>query len=273
MNLITVLVILVAAGVLVVVSELARRSVARLCKLHVEGGLRFAPLTGPGRPGATLAALAAGPVTTYLGVGLLAFILFAQRGVPGSEQYVITELVSGFDSTGKLAPGDRLVAFDQDPVVPGVGLSVAQRVNQRGGAPVTLTILRDGASQDVTLQPIKQATESPEVTIWRLGIKFDRQRVTAGQTGAAARSALRYPLDQLAAIAGGLRTELLGSDELELGGPIRIIEELQATEESSWLALGLALLVSSYVLLATLVFDGIRALLLAIATLRRRPAS
>ena len=114
----------------------------------------------------------AGPATNYVSAVVLAFALFAYHGVESSWRWFgVAEVKADYDAFGKLAAGDRIVAIDHKPILaegvyaqadgtrlkadPNDGL--VARVNAKHGAPVTLTVLRDGTQHDVTIQP-KPAT-------------------------------------------------------------------------------------------------------------------
>ena len=84
--------------------------------------------------------------------------------------YVVDVVLPGFDATGKLQPGDRIVAVDgarlDEPVVP----ALVKAVNARDGAPVTLAFERDGTTQTITVRPQLDRTKDGR-TSWVLGIR------------------------------------------------------------------------------------------------------
>jgi membrane-associated protease RseP (regulator of RpoE activity) len=270
MTLISIAIVVGIPVLVLVLCELARRGIARLCKLPAARRFGFIRLGGAGRTRAKLAVLASGPVTAYLAASALALVLYSGRGVAGSGQwYGVTRVVPGFDATGKLREGDLIVALDHTPV--DYRRSVAQLVNERHGAPVTLTIERAGEVHDVVVQPRKQATESKAVTIWRLGIQVEPQRELVSDAATTIPAALAYPAAQLRALGHGLATLVVGSDEADPGGPVRIVDEFRRTVDD-WSLLERAMVLAVYTLLGLLGFDGVRAILLAIAAIRRTPA-
>src|SRR5512146_856628 len=110
----------------------------------------------------------AGPATNYISAVLLAACLYTCHGVKSQWRWFgVAEVREGYDATGKLQPGDRILAVDHKPILadgdytqpngqtihadPDNGLIA--RVNANKGAPVTLTIARDGKELDVTVQP------------------------------------------------------------------------------------------------------------------------
>jgi regulator of sigma E protease len=110
----------------------------------------------------------AGPATNYISAVVLAFALFAYHGIESSWRWFgVAEVKQGYDAAGKLQPGDRIIAVDHRPLLaegtyaapdgsvikadPSDGL--VARVNAKDGAPVSLTIVRDGRQQEVVIQP------------------------------------------------------------------------------------------------------------------------
>src|SRR5438477_4170571 len=102
------------------------------------------------RPVAIIAGAAAG----YLFTVMLAFVLFTCRGVLTERGwYAVDEVLAGFDALGKVMAGDRIVAIDGTPLHVPSTPSLVEAVNARGGAPVTLDVVRDGANLQVVVQP------------------------------------------------------------------------------------------------------------------------
>src|SRR5512143_2208539 len=85
----------------------------------------------------------AGPATNYLSAIVLAMILFTCRGVETKERYIhVANVMASYDAVGKLEEGDRIVKVDGQPIVAGKGKSLRERVKDKKGAPLTLTIRR-----------------------------------------------------------------------------------------------------------------------------------
>ncbi|MDQ3337908.1 MAG: RIP metalloprotease RseP [Myxococcota bacterium] len=96
----------------------------------------------------------AGPATNYLSAIVLAFCLFTCAGVDGKTAYFgVADVLSDYDAVGKLEKGDRILMVDDQPILIGEGASLTERVMQKKGAPVKLTVLRDGKQLEVTITP------------------------------------------------------------------------------------------------------------------------
>jgi regulator of sigma E protease len=98
----------------------------------------------------------AGPATNYLSAIVLAFALYTCHGVDSSWRwYGVAEVSQGYDAYGKLQVDDRILEVDHTPILADgtyndgkttitAGKTLTERVSARHGAPVTLTVLRDG---------------------------------------------------------------------------------------------------------------------------------
>jgi regulator of sigma E protease len=107
----------------------------------------------------------AGPATNYLSAVVIMFALYTCHGTSSPwAWYGVGTVNAGFDAVGKLQDGDRILEVDHEPLLAqgkytlqnGQTLyeqTLTGRINARHGAPVTLTVLRDGARHDVTIQP------------------------------------------------------------------------------------------------------------------------
>ena len=96
----------------------------------------------------------AGPATNYLSAIVLAFCLFTCAGVDGEIAYFgVGDVLPDYDAVGKLEKGDRIIKFDDQPITINEGPALSARVNKKQGAPVKLTVLRDGKTVEVTVAP------------------------------------------------------------------------------------------------------------------------
>src|SRR5262249_16983008 len=182
------------------------------------GGHELTRRLVPRRPGTVVAvivayALACAPV----------FVLYACRGAEGSERfYGVAEVLDGSDATGKLEPGDRILAVDGTAVRAGPSSPpLAERGDAARGAPLNLTIRPDPALRD-SAQPRRARGR------WLLGIRIE-MRVDP-QMGRSMPPAVGSPID---------RTELLVRDilaggEADPGGPTRMVEPLKLATEPAW---------------------------------------
>jgi regulator of sigma E protease len=182
----------------------------------------------------------AGPATNYVSAMVLAFALYNCHGAESSWRWhEVAAIREGFDANGKLQIGDRIVAVDGAPILArgswvspeGVQYtadSLTRRVNDKKGAPIAVTVLRDGKKVDVTITPKLAFLRLPQDTTptFLLGIvPIERADVLeVGLFGSIA-GALEYPVVQTKMIAGGLYSIIRGEEKADPGGPKRIFDE------------------------------------------------
>jgi regulator of sigma E protease len=247
----------------------------------------------------------AGPATNYLSAIVLAFCLFTCAGVDGKTVYFgVGEVLKDYDAVGKLEKGDRIVKFDGEPIIVGEGLTLGERVTAKQGAPVKLTILRDGKMLDVDVTP-KPAKEKKvagkitavektfgttvvkkwpkitvtEETVYLMGIRPSGQtdKVDVGVVEAAGR-ALKYPVEQTRNIVAGLYSIVTGKEKADVGSVVRITDEFkQAFEVSFERGIQLLMMLSVYLGLFNLfplpALDGGRLVFLGYEMVTRRRAN
>ena len=247
----------------------------------------------------------AGPATNYLSAIALALVMFTCHGADDPNHAAVASVMSEYDAAGKLESGDRIRAVNHATyVIGGDAPSLAERINAAKGAPVTLTVERDGAERDVTIQPRRDnlATEParhrltelavvapalapltaqlskamPEPT-WRIGVVQRPDVVHVGLL-TAVRAALYYPVIQTKVIGAGLYGIVFGSEKADPGGPIRMVEEFSgAFSRSMWDGIKLVMLLSVYLglfnLLPVPALDGGRLVFLAYELVTRRRAN
>jgi hypothetical protein len=181
----------------------------------------------------------------------------------------VSQLLDGYDSAGKLQAGDRIVAADREPLYADTGLSLSERVNARDGAPVTLTIRRDGAIRDVTIAPRRDDRGA-----WRLGIRSELQVDRSHDVATVLATAIRYPAAQVALLARGLSEAMRAPEQVDGGGPVRIVQEFNRASESSWaIAFQLAMSLVVYLTVFLVAFDLVRLALVTIALVRQRTSA
>jgi membrane-associated protease RseP (regulator of RpoE activity) len=245
---------LVAAGFagayVVVCAELTRSIVARVG--HVVVDRWFGVMQLPGHGGsrkANVAAIIAGPLGAYLGVSILAFALYTCHGTSTDNgPYAIDTVMDGYDAVGKLEPGDRIVELEGTPrEVDARGLSAF--VNERGGAPVTVTVEHDGTRRSITIRPTLVDRT------WRIGVVIARQHELATDLGPAALAAIEYPFLQSKVIIGGF-VDLGGDEKPDPGGPARIVVEHTREPRSTAAAvLRFAMMIGVYALIVIALVD------------------
>ena len=242
----------------------------------------------------------AGPATNYLSAIVLAFCLFTCAGIDGKTAYFgVGEVLKDYDAVGKLEKGDRIIKVDDVPILIGEGESLTQRVTKKAGAPMKLTILRDGKTLDVTVTP--KPAEKPRTVLkvnkldhngkqwprfttadeqlFLLGIRptIQSDKVDIGVGEAAAR-ALKYPVQQTKAIVAGLYSIATGKEKADVGSVVRITDEFkQAFEVSFERGIQLLMMLSVYLGLFNLfplpALDGGRLVFLGYEMVTRRRAN
>jgi regulator of sigma E protease len=220
----------------------------------------------------------AGPATNYLSAVVLAMFLFTCRGVPGKGYIHVDKVREGFDSQGKLVEHDRILRVDDVPLFIGEGPSLTERVTKKNGAPVKLTVDRNGKEVDVTITP-KQGKDEKGVSKLMLGIELYARRdvVDVGPT-AAAWHAIKYPVEQTEVILTGLYKIITGTEQADPGGPVRIVDEFRkAFTHSTAAGIELLMVLSVYLGLFNLLplpaLDGGRLVFLGYEMVTRRRAN
>ncbi len=224
-----------------------------------------------------LATILAGPAASYLSVAVIAMALYTCHGVDVPHRYGIGSVRNGYPAADKLQPGDTIVAYDHAPLIINSGPTLSERVNRGNGAPITLTIERNGEQRDVLVEP-KQRKDASGRTVWLIGVNLEVRNlaVKLGLLDAAPR-AFEYPVAQARQIVAALYRVVVGDDRADPGGSIRMIYEFdQAFRLGTSYAIQLEMMLGVYIgLLLALplpLFDGGRLLLLIDrAVTRRRP--
>jgi regulator of sigma E protease len=216
-----------------------------------------------------VAVIAAGPLTNVLIAFLILFSVFAISGGPSDRP---TTKVAGVESgtpaeSAGLQVGDRIVAVDGEPT--STFGAVSHRIRASQGAPVTLTVLRDG----------RRVTVGPRATIlshgrWIFGFEPEAQIVTysVGKAAGTAGSDLWHVVTGTATGIGSLFSK---HGRSHLSGPVGIVRVSHAElkvglswylEILAFVSMSLALLN----LLPLLPLDGGHILFSLIEGVRRR---
>jgi regulator of sigma E protease len=240
----------------------------------------------------------AGPATNYLAAIVLCFGLYTCHGHNSSwAWHEVASVKDGFDAQGKLQVGDRIIATDGVPILARgeyvapdgthyVADALTRRVNEKKGAPLTVTVLRNGQKVDVTITPkiaFLLRSEAP-VTSWTtptylLGIApVESPDVLNLGLLADAKDALIYPVEQTKVIAGGLYDIVRGREEADPGGPKRIFDEFaKAWKLGGLTGIRLLMMLSVYLgmfnLLPIPALDGGRLVFLTYELVTRRRAN
>jgi len=180
----------------------------------------------------------AGPATNYLSAVVLAVFLFTCHGIDREERIIhVAAVLPDYDAAGKLAVNDRLLKVDDQPIYAGESPGLTARVMAKKGAPVKLTILRDGKELDFTITP--KPDKGFEIFRRLFGLaalkdgKFllgiQQSNIVAVDVGLpeAAWHAIKYPVEQTKVILAGLYGIVVGTEKADPGGPVRIVEEFR----------------------------------------------
>jgi len=223
----------------------------------------------------------AGPATNYLSAIVIAMALYTCHGIDVPHWYGVGDVMKDYDVHGKLEVGDRITEVDGAPLYIDSGPSLIERVNQGRGAPITLTIERNGQQRDLQITP-RPDTDASGRSVWRIGVQPVPQDlvVKLGLLDAAAR-ALEYPVAQTQAIGKALYGIVFGSEKADPGGPVRMAEEFyHAFSAGTVYGIKLVMMMSVYfglfLVLPIPFFDGGRLVFLIYRAVNRphpRPAS
>jgi regulator of sigma E protease len=238
----------------------------------------------PNRPAwQRFATIFAGPATNYLSAVLLALALYTCHGVDTETRYIhVTNVLPDYDAVGKLEPNDRIIKVDGLPLIAGEGLSLTERVMKKEGAPLQLTILREGRELDVTVTPRigdgKDGKDKNGKPRFMLGLGLSNVEPIDVGLLAATQHAIEYPVHQTKKILAGLYDIITGAEKADPGGPVRIVEEFQKAFDSGWVyGIRLLMLLSVYLGLFNLLplpaLDGGRLVFLGYEMVTRRRAN
>ncbi len=235
----------------------------------------------------------AGPATNYVSAILLALLLYNCHGEKSAWRWFnIARVNEGFDAHGKLAVGDRILAVDDQPILArGEWMSpegvhykqgvLRERVAAKQGAPVKITVLRDGKKQDVEITPKRAFVGlpyKPEPVLLMGIVPTEQWDVVDVGFFRALGDSLEYPIAQTQLIAGGLYDIITGKEEADPGGPKRIYDEFAKAWKVSFVTgIELLMLLSVYLGLFNLfplpALDGGRLVFLTYELVTRRRAN
>jgi regulator of sigma E protease len=220
----------------------------------------------------------AGPATNYLSAIVIAMALYTCHGIDVPHWYGVGDVMKDYDAYGKLEPGDRITEVNGAPLFIDSGPTLIERVNQSGGAPITLTIERRGQTTRVQIKP-HQDKDASGKPIWRIGVQPVPQDlvVEVGVVDAVGR-ALAYPVYQTRAIGKALYGIVFGSEKADPGGPIRMVQEFYrafsaGTVDGIKLVMMLSVYLGLFNLLPIPALDGGRLVFLVYEMVTRRRAN
>ncbi len=227
-------------------------------------------------------AILAGPATNYLAAVVLAFFVFVFHGVPGTTFHV-EELKPDYDAIGKIMPGDRITAVDHIALPDNSTPKLSEQINAKHGDAVVITVQRDGATRDITLQPklARDANGEPELVDGKqhylLGIMQKEDMVDVGVVDSAGR-AIAFPVRTSAAILDGFYKIITREESADAGGPKRMVEEFGNAFSRSFidgvmLVMALSVYLGLFNLLPLPALDGGRLAFLVYEMVTRRRAN
>lgn len=185
----------------------------------------------------------------------------------------------GAAAAAGLRPGDRVVSVNTDPLED--WQTLARLAEARPGQPIDLTVDRDGTRLDVRVTPAP--TQTPVGTVGRLEAGPDPRAADLGRSRlpplAAAGWGLRQSGDVVVLVADFVAGLIEGRySALDMGGPVLIAQVSGAAARAGApvLLFFVALLSANLAVINLLpipALDGGHLLMLAVETVRGRPAS
>jgi regulator of sigma E protease len=161
-----------------------------------------------------VAVILAGPATNYL-FAVLALALVFMLGVPTGATRTVEQVTSGSPASAMgLRPGDEVVAVNGEK---GDSTDLAQAIRDSRGAPVTVTVARDGSTLDLQGAP----KLDPEDQVYRLGFAFGLAYESYGPLEAIGRS-LQATWDVTTAILSSLGRLVTGEGREDVSSVVGI---------------------------------------------------
>lgn len=226
----------------------------------------------------------AGPATNYIAAVFIAFVVYSCQGME-SEDMSVFETRAGFDSVGKVMPGEQVLAVDGTPLVPvGNVKQLSELVNAKKGKPVTLTVRTEFAQYErvrqVELFPKldhDKDKDGKETDVYRIGMTMRPDLVDVG-LGTAVSAAVRFPVRQTQVILKGFYGIFTGEQEVDPGGPKRIVSEFTKAFDNGFrdgllLMAALSVYLGLFNVLPLPALDGGRLAFLAYEMVTRRRAN
>lgn len=208
------------------------------------------PYAYPNRPAwQRFLTIFAGPATNYLFAVVLALGLYNCAGIPsGTSWYQVHDVTEGYDAEGKLQPHDRIVAIGGEPIYLTYEgkphRKITEVVQETEGAPIAVTVLRDGREVELMVTPkegevdVTEDGQEVKKTLWLLGVRLasEDERVEVGIL-AGTWHAISYPVRETAGIVGNLSKIVSGEEKGELTGPVGIASYITQSIEAGWITM------------------------------------
>lgn len=212
--------------------------------------------------------IAAGPLMNLLLAALLLAVIFLFQGFPVPTT-TVARLVPGQPAEkAGLLPGDRIVAVNRHPV--NNWEEMTRIINSHPGQPIVVTAERQGQ-----ILEFEMVTVVDERGQGKIGIYPRQELRRLGLWEALARGA-EYTVRLAGVILVFVGKMIVGAAPAEVGGPVRIVQEIHAAIQlglfyllqlAAFLSINLAL----FNLLPIPALDGSRLLFLAAEAIRGKP--
>ncbi|MGB9802518.1 RIP metalloprotease RseP [Desulfofundulus sp.] len=218
--------------------------------------------------GQRAAVIAAGPLMNFFLAALLLMVIFMAHGFP-IPTTTIGKLVPGQPAErAGLKPGDRIIAIDDRQVTRWE--DITRTVNAHPGQPISVTVLRDGREERFNLVTAVNAEGKGIIGI------YPRQEMRPLNPLAALYRGIEYTVRLSGLILGFVGRMIVGRAPAEVGGPVRIVQEIHTAVQLGFfyllqLAAFLSINLGLFNLLPIPALDGSRLLFLAVEGLRGRP--
>jgi len=167
----------------------------------------------------------AGPAMNYLAAVAIAVAMFATVGLPQPDPAPVAGeiLPGGAAARAGLRPGDRVLAFEGNPIETWVDLVAA--VQKSPGRTVEMTVRRAGAPPQAPPELLR-ATPDDRGGIGIIGVRPALTTVRTGGPAEAFALAVRSTNAQAVSILAGLAQVVTGRQKAELRGPLGIAQEM-----------------------------------------------
>lgn len=218
--------------------------------------------------GQRAAVIAAGPLMNFLLAAVLLAVIFFFQGFPVPTT-TVARLVPGQPAErAGLLPGDRIVAVNGQPVRSWEEMT--RTINGHPGQRIVVTVEREGRVLDFAM-----VTAVDERGRGKIGI-YPRQEPQRLNPAAALLRGAEYTARLAGVILLFVGKMVVGAAPAEVGGPVRIVQEIHAAVQlgvyyllqlAAFLSVNLAL----FNLLPVPALDGSRLLFLAAEAVRGKP--
>lgn len=198
------------------------------------------PRVYPNRPTwQRFATIAAGPFTNLLFSIVLIFPVMAFKGEP-SRLFVVSGHIEPEENAGRvsaakglLETGDVIVEIDGKPIFFTSPGALTDRIQEFGGKPVDVTVLRGPEEQRVTVRVQPQLDEATK--LWRLGIGVGVMSTYAEiGAGTAVIESVKYPWIKSGEMLGNLYNVARRKEKADVAGPVRIVDMIGKSFNYGW---------------------------------------